>query len=65
MKGNRKIGTGEVGRFDQRNTMFNRPRDHEKSSPEILEMGKKHYGVRNFKDDEGYLEIEVLFIFFR
>lgn len=27
---NRRIGTGEVGRFDKRNTMFNRPRDPEK-----------------------------------
>ncbi|MBW1910354.1 MAG: reductive dehalogenase [Deltaproteobacteria bacterium] len=63
MKGNRnrKIGTGEVGRFDQRNTMFNRPRDHERSSAEILEMGKKHYGVHNFKDDEGYTMLDWAF----
>jgi len=50
----RKIGSGEVGRFDQRNHMFSRPRDREKATPEILEMGKRHYGVRNFKNDEGY-----------
>ncbi len=52
--GKRKIGSGEVGRFDQRKTMFSRPRDPETSDPEIVEMGKKHYGVRNFKDEEGY-----------
>ncbi len=50
----RKIGSGEVGRFDQRNHMFSRPRDHERATPEILEMGKRHYGVRNFKNDAGY-----------
>ena len=61
MKGHRKIGTGEVGRFDQRNTMFNRPRDHESSSAEILEMGRKHYGMRNFKDDEGYTMLDWAF----
>ncbi|MBW2115055.1 MAG: hypothetical protein JRH04_09435, partial [Deltaproteobacteria bacterium] len=61
MKGNRKIGTGEVGRFDQRNTMFNRPRDHERSSAEILEMGKKHYGVHDFKDNEGYTMLDWAF----
>ena len=43
MRGNRntKIGTGEVGRFDKRNTMFNRPRDPEMSRAERLEMGKR------------------------
>lgn len=50
----REIGSGDVGRFDQRNTMFSRPRDRERSSPEILEMGRKHYGVRSFKKDPGY-----------
>jgi epoxyqueuosine reductase len=61
MRENRKIGTGEVGRFDQRNTMFNRPRDPERSSPEILEMGKKHYGVHSFKDKEGYTMLDWAF----
>jgi len=61
MKGDRKIGTGEVGQFDQRNTMFNRPRDRERSGAEILEMGRKHYGVRNFKDDEGYTMLDWAF----
>jgi len=61
MKGNRRIGTGEVRQFDQRNTMFNRPRDHERSSAEILELGRKHYAVRNFKDDEGYTMLDWAF----
>ena len=50
----KKIGSGEAGRFDQRKHMFSRPRDPERSDPQILEMGKKHYGVRQFKNDEGY-----------
>jgi epoxyqueuosine reductase len=58
---NRKIGAGEVGRFDQRDTMFNRPRDPERSGAEILEMGRKHYGVRNFGDDEGYTALDWAF----
>ena len=41
-----KIGSGEVGQFDQRNTMFSRPKDPERSNAKVLEMGKKHYGVR-------------------
>ena len=57
----RRIGSGEVGQFDQRHTMFSRPRDPEKSSTEILEMGKKHYGVRSFKDDEGYTLLDWAF----
>ncbi len=57
----REIGLGNAERFDQRNTMFNRPRDTEKSSPEILELGKKHYGVRHFKDDEGYTLLDWAF----
>ena len=61
MKGNRRIGSGEAGRFDQRNTMFNRPRDLERSTAEILEMGRKHYGVRNFKDDDGYTMLDWAF----
>lgn len=52
----REIGSGEVGRFDQRNTMFSRPRDRERSSPEIQAMGKKHYGVRKFKNDEDHFK---------
>ena len=64
-KHEQKIGSGEVGQFDQRNTMFSRPKNPKRSNAKVLEMGKKHYGVRNFKDNEGYLEIEVLFIFFR
>jgi epoxyqueuosine reductase len=50
----KKIGSGEVGRFDQRNHMFSRPRDPDRCDPEILEMGKEHYGVRIFKNDDGY-----------
>ena len=61
MKGHRAIGTGEVGRFDQRNTMFNRPRDREKSNAEMLELGRKHYGMRDFKDDEGYTMLDWAF----
>ena len=53
-KHKQKIGSGDVGQFDQRNTMFSRPRDPERSDPSILELGKTHYGVRNFKNDEGY-----------
>lgn len=49
-----KIGEGEVGRFDQRYTMFSRPRDLEHADPHILEMGRKHYGVREFTDRPGY-----------
>jgi reductive dehalogenase len=60
-KHEKRIGSGEVGQFDQRNTMFSRPRDPERSSTEILEMGKKHYGVRNFKDDEGYTLLDWAF----
>jgi epoxyqueuosine reductase len=52
--GKRKIGSGQVGKFDQRNHMFSRPRDPERCDPQILEMGKKHYGVRTFKNDDGY-----------
>ena len=57
----RKIGSGKAGQFDQRNTMFNRPRDPERSSAEILELGKTHYGVRKFKDDEGYTLLDWAF----
>ena len=56
-----KIGSGEAGRFDQRNTMFSRPRDTDRSGPSILELGKKHYGVRNFKDDDGYTMLDWAF----
>ena len=60
-KHRRKIGSGDARRFDQRNTMFSRPRDPEQSSAEILAMGKKHYGVRRFKDDEGYTLLDWAF----
>ena len=60
-KHRRNIGSGTSKRFDQRDTMFNRPRDPEKSSPEILEMGQRHYGVRRFKDDEGYTLLDWAF----
>ena len=56
-----KIGSGNVGQFDQRNTMFSRPRDPERSDPSILELGKTHYGVRNFKNDEGYTLLDWAF----
>ena len=56
-----KIGAGEAARFDQRNTMFSRPRDPERSGHTILELGRKHYGVRNFKDDEGYTMMDWAF----
>jgi epoxyqueuosine reductase len=35
-----KIGSGEVKRFDQRNTMYSRPRDPERSDERILDIGK-------------------------
>ena len=57
----RKIGSGDAERFDQRNTMFSRPRDTEWSDAEILAMGKKHYGVRNFKNDQGYTLLDWAF----
>jgi hypothetical protein len=60
-KHEKRIGSGEVGQFDQRNTMFSRPRDPEKSSAEVLDLGKKHYGVRHFKDDEGYTLLDWAF----
>ncbi len=50
----RKIGTGDAGRFDQRNTMYCRPRDPERSDPKILEMGRRHYGVKQFSSTPGY-----------
>jgi hypothetical protein len=56
-----KIGSGEVGQFDQRNTMFSRPKDPERSHAKVLEMGKKHYGERNFKDNEGYTLLDWAF----
>jgi epoxyqueuosine reductase len=54
MGNNRKIGSGEAGRFDQRYTMFSRPRDRERSDRDILDLGERHYGVRRFKKDDGY-----------
>lgn len=50
----KKIGSGNAGQFDQRNTMFSRPRDPGRANAQVLEMGKKHYGPRIFNDDEGY-----------
>lgn len=47
------IGSGEAGRFDQRYTMFSRPRDTERSDRDILDLGKKHYGVRRFRKERG------------
>ena len=35
------MGPGEVGRFDQRNTIFSKIRDPERFAIEILEMGVK------------------------
>ena len=58
-KQKQKIGSGVVGQFDQRNTMFSRPRDHKRSIGEILELGKKHYGVRNFRKEEGYTMLDT------
>lgn len=54
MKSKLKIGSGEVKRFDQRNTMYCRVRDPERSDPAILEIGRKHYGVQKFGDKSGY-----------
>jgi len=56
-----KIGAGQAGRFDQRYTMFSRPRDTEGADPEMIELGRKHYGVRNFKTDPGYTVSEWAF----
>ncbi len=53
-KGKRKIGTGGAERFDQRNTMYCRARDFERSDPEILEIGRRHYGVKQFSNTSGY-----------
>jgi hypothetical protein len=58
---NRRTGSGDVECFNQRHTMFTRPRDPEKSSPEILEMGKKHYRVHSFKDNKGYTILDWAF----
>lgn len=49
-----RIGAGEVGRFDQRNTMFSRVRDTERSDPSLLEMGRAFYGEPNLGDRTGY-----------
>ncbi len=49
-----KIGSGEVGRFDQRNTMYMRPRDAERSDARILDIGKRHYSVKRFGKAPGY-----------
>ena len=34
--------------------MFSRPKDPERSDPHILELGRRHYGVRRFGKDPGY-----------
>ena len=60
-KHSQKIGSGITGQFDQRNTMFSRPRDLERPDKDMLEMGKKHYGVRRFKEDEGYTLLDWSF----
>ncbi len=49
-----KIGSGEVGRFDQRNTMYMRPRDPERSDARILDIGERHYSVKRFGKTSGY-----------
>ncbi len=49
-----KIGSGEAGRFDQRNTMYSRPRDPEKSDARILDIGKRHYSAKHFGKTSGY-----------
>ena len=41
--------------------MFSRPKDRERSDPSILDLGKRHYGVRKFKDDEGYTMLDWAF----
>ena len=41
--------------------MFSRPRDPDRSSTKILDMGKRHYGARTFKDDEGYTLLDWAF----
>ena len=50
----RKIGSGETQRFDQRNTMYSRPRDPERSSAEILDIGRRHYSAKHFGKTPGY-----------
>ena len=57
----KNIGSGEAGRFDQRETMFSRPRDASRSGPDILELGKKHYSVRSFKNNDGYTMLDWAF----
>jgi len=49
-----KIGSGEARRFDQRNTMYCRPRDPEKSDARILDIGKRHYSAKHFGKTPGY-----------
>jgi reductive dehalogenase len=46
----KKIGPDGVGRFDQKNTMYSRAR----WDPSMQELGRKHYGVRQFGDQLGY-----------
>jgi epoxyqueuosine reductase len=49
-----KIGSGEVKRFDQRNTMYSRPRDPERSDERILDIGRRHYSMKHFGKAPGY-----------
>jgi epoxyqueuosine reductase len=49
-----KIGSGEVKHFDQRNTMYSRPRDPERSEERILDIGRRHYSVKHFGKAQGY-----------
>ena len=49
-----KIGSGKAERFDQRNTMYSRPRDPEKSDARILDIGKRHYSAKHFGKTPGY-----------
>lgn len=49
-----KIGSGQAGRFDQRNTMYMRPRDPERSDARILDIGKRHYSIKRFGKTPGY-----------
>jgi epoxyqueuosine reductase len=49
-----KIGSGEARRFDQRNTMYCRPRDTERSDARILDIGRRHYSPKHFGKVPGY-----------
>ena len=53
-KSTRNIGSGEAQRFDQRNTMYSRTRDLERSDPAILDIGRRHYSAKHFGETPGY-----------